>query len=266
MDTQFFVDLTPCTNLQSLSWRGIAHLNDFDTVRKCLVLNIKTIKHLILDLIDWTSAEHIWFRSYRWDRDNKTFRSMPDNFFARKVLGIFEDKTPILLESLQSLTLSALSFSVSPTEMAHAFNMSNLHTLKLFNCPYSLDLLLKLANQTNDLIKCKSFELVLTTAGSLDWDETTENAVSAFLQAFHGLEDLYLMLPETTKWKIILESILYHEDTLQRLVLHNDGTYYGGPPLPVTCLRQICHAKSLSCMGLAASMENVVCRYFLTCS
>jgi hypothetical protein len=188
---------------------------------------------------------------------------MLDNFFARTVLGIIEDKTPLLLESLQSLTLSALSFSVSATEMARAFNMSNLHTLKLLNCPCSLDLLLKLANQTNDLIKCKSFELVLKTADSLYWDEGAQNAVSAFLQAFHGLVDLCLMLPETTDWKIVLEGVLYHKDTLQRLVLHNDAAEYSGPHLSVTYLRKICHMKSLSCMGLAASMEELVCRSFL---
>jgi hypothetical protein len=67
--------------------------------------------------------------------------ALPDNFFASTLLGIKAGEKEEPLPSLEHLSLSAVSFQSVGMEMIHALNMTRLRTLKLWNFPYSLELL-----------------------------------------------------------------------------------------------------------------------------
>ncbi|KAF2174564.1 hypothetical protein K469DRAFT_756695 [Zopfia rhizophila CBS 207.26] len=113
-ETQYFVDLTPLTNLQSLSWKGLQRFDDFNSVGKFLSLNGNGVKALTLDLLDWEKAESIWFNQYK-RRDRGPIQ---DSFFAKKVLGVTSGEKKTLLQSLEDLSLLALSFESNHVDAA----------------------------------------------------------------------------------------------------------------------------------------------------
>lgn len=89
--------------------------------------------------------------------------SPPRQLFARRILGIESDQKNVLFQSPKPLLLVGVAFSPFENEFGHSFNMMNLSTLQLGNCPSSLELLGALLKQ-GITPKLKSFELVI------DWD------------------------------------------------------------------------------------------------
>ena len=77
--------------------------------------------------------------------------------------------------------------------------------------------------QWSHTVRLKSFELVIDVGCGPDQGNLREShyeTISLFLNAFQGLEDLYLMLACYVNWETIAESILGHTSTLDRLILH----------------------------------------------
>ncbi|KAF2174668.1 hypothetical protein K469DRAFT_756655 [Zopfia rhizophila CBS 207.26] len=247
-ETQYFVDFTPLTNLRSLSWKGLQRFDDFNSVGKFLSLNGNGIKALTLDLLDWEKAESIWFDDYK----RRVRAPIPDNFFAKKVLGVTSGEKKTLLQSLEDLSLLALSFESAIPEMACSFNMRNLHTLKLWNCPGSLDLLLALVADGTDTIQYKSFELVLDLHTFWSQGNHVDAAVpvATFLSGFCGLEDLYLMLPPSLGWNIITQSILCHKSTLRRLAIDDQNADEGALAGQIK-FSQLFEDTNLRCIGIS---------------
>lgn len=180
---------------------------------------------------------------------------LPDNFFARSVLGIKSGEEKELLQSLESLSLHVVSFQSVPTEMMYVLNLTKLHTLKLWNCPYSLDLLSAISNTAQSL-RYKSFELVIDLSYLEEPDSHAgihDTVVSSFLKAFEGLEDLYLRLPQPTNWDVVAQGIRNHSSTLHRLVLHTGDEI---PPenglIPLEGdTQQLYIDANLSCIGIS---------------
>ena len=50
--------------------------------------------------------------------------------------------------------------------------------------------------------------------------------MARFLGAFHGLEDVSLMLTQPVNWDVIIKGILNHESTLRRLTIHDRDIDY----------------------------------------
>jgi hypothetical protein len=216
------LDLTEFSRIQSFTWRGLNRGDDFWSLGKFVNANAKGIKTLSLDLVDWEKAENTWYDFQRAMLGG--FPDHPDNFFARKVLEVQRGEENILFQSLNSLLLSAVSFELAEPEMMYAFNMCNLSTLRLWNCPSCLILLEDLIGMAKN-IRLKSFELVIDPtclASHTELGEREEgDIVARFLNAFHGLEDLSLMLTLPVNWDVIFKGILNHVSTLRRLTIHN---------------------------------------------
>lgn len=145
-------DLRSFTSLQSLSWKGLSRSDHFDCL-KGFVKNqtgARRLRTLVLDLIEWETAKGGWSQQ----------TGMPDNFLATEVLGIESDWNEVLFQTLETLQLVGVAFAPFANEFVHSFNMMNLSTLQLRNCPSSLELLGALLEQGVTL-KLKSFELVI---------------------------------------------------------------------------------------------------------
>ena len=213
----YFVNLKEFKDIRSLSWRGINEMSNFHSLRECIKVNEQRIETLVLDLIDWREAEHKYYVGLK-----RTTGSMGSgqiyNFFAQDILGLVPGDEKTILPHLSTLSLSAVSFQDVTEEMLHALNICRLCSLRLWNCPHSLDLLQTIVGGAHN-VTLKSFELV-ADVDCYYKQQTHVIVVCAFLNAFRGLEDLYLMLTPYMNWGRIGQSILGHVVTLDRLAIH----------------------------------------------
>lgn len=192
-----YVDLNLFIDMQSLSWKGLNRGDRFDSLKNFIKLQTgaRRLRSLTLDLIKWTWAESGWYAHQRATIGG--YPHSPENFFATGILGIKPGRELHVFESLKSLRLVGVAFSPFENELVYAFNMTNLSTLQLRNCPASLELLHTILNK-DITVKLKSFEL------AIDWDclhhygdfeDLHAEVIFRFLASFQGLEDLFLMLP-----------------------------------------------------------------------
>ncbi|KAJ5194676.1 uncharacterized protein N7498_008114 [Penicillium cinerascens] len=200
-NVQDFVDLVQFRELRSLDWRGLNQYNDFESVRECIKVHGHQIQSLTLDLLTWVRAEKIWADGFRQRTPQRT--RIPDNFFSQKVLNVHPRDQNVIFVSLENLQLSAVSFYHTGIEMAYAYNIESLKTLKLRNCPGSLDWLRMILDSVKPM-KLRSLKLTVGL-NSLDRDaymhitDTTCN----FIHHNSGLESLYLMLREPIDWNTL---------------------------------------------------------------
>jgi len=259
-----YLDFKSVTSIQSLSWKGLSKGDHFD----CLASFIKNragarrLRSLALDLVEWTRAESGWYAHQRATLGGSPPR--PDNFFATSILGIQPDQDSVLFQSLETLLLTGVAFSPFENELGHSFNMMNLSTLQLRNCPASLELLETLLEQGITL-KLKSFELAIDwdcLHHYQDFDEARTEVIFRFLDSFQGLEDLFLLLTQPLEWYLIVNSIGNHRSTLKRLVVHERDTpkgavVDGGIPWHNSG-ELLFHESKLSCFGTGGLISEMV--------
>lgn len=259
-----YLDLGPFTSIQSLSWRGLVRGDHFDCLNSFIKDQIRArkLKSLALDLVEWSWAQSRWYDHQKATLGGRPPR--PDNFFATRVLGIQPEDKKILFQSLETLLLAGAAFSPFENEMAHSFNMMNLSSLQLRNCPGSLELLASLLEQGVTL-KLTTFEL------AIDWDclhhygdfvEANSEVIFLFLASLHGLEDLFLLLTQPLEWYLIANSIAKHQPTLKRLVLHERDTPNGAVvdgAIPWHNSGELLfHESKLSCFGTGGPISEMV--------
>lgn len=215
VDGQSSVVLSEFKCLRRMFWKGLRSVEDFEALRDCLQAKSEHLDELELDLINWVEADDAWLTNYGRRNGGRS-----ENFFAWDTLKLAARESRITFPSLEALSLSALSLQSAMDELACAFNISGLRSLKLHNCPYS-SALLEATVDSSQAIKPTSLELVV--------DEEDEcfglRAVSRCLEAFEGLQNLYILIhnPEDithSYW----HSILHHRLTLKRLVYHERST------------------------------------------
>jgi hypothetical protein len=175
-------------------------------------VNAHHLESLSLHLSDWKTADDFWFLDHSSIVEGG-IRS--NNFFASDIMGLQPNKSGLSFPSLQSLSLSHLSFTSAIYELSVAFNFSGLRKLKLWNCQGTFDLLDNIVD-SQQVIRLDSLELVVDAREHTDLEEIP---TSKFLQAFSGLRDLYLLLP-ILEWNVITNGVMGHLSTLKRLVLH----------------------------------------------
>ena len=178
--------------LRRFSWIGLSAKEDFLALHDALQANRKSLEELSLDLIVCSE-------------DNNAF-----------VLEVFKPvKSRGITLLLKALSLSAFSFHSITYEMIHAFNLGNLRSLKLLRCPDSLSFLEAVVASCH-AIRLTSFELVLGSE-----TPETPHALQIFLQAFKGLENLFISInnPEDIEYPY-WRSILHRRATLKRIVYH----------------------------------------------
>jgi len=119
--------------------------------------------------------------------------------------------------ALKQLSLSAVSFEHAQMEMAHAFSLSSLGSLKLCFCPGWEDLLRHITS-SHQQIRLRSLEI----QSDLDYNDGDEEAstISAFLQIFEGLQELFISTSAPSETLCIWRSMLHHKSTLRRFVHH----------------------------------------------
>lgn len=247
---QMPLDLSQFNCLRTLSWRGLRSVVDFEALRVCLRANALHLEDLTIDLTGWVKKNDDWF-----PRGNGT-RS--PNFFVREILGLSRGELNRMLACLRYLSLYNVSFDSAVPETLYALNFSELRVLKLWNCPFSYQLL-EAITKSNLAIRLTSFEIV---ANADDVIRDLSVGVQDFLERFEGLKDVYLML-RTTQWTNIAEGILHHKSTLKRLVVHERKLYSneverdGGILWPKE-LEIVLQETSLECFGICDVFKYLV--------
>ncbi|PLN82760.1 hypothetical protein BDW42DRAFT_166087 [Aspergillus taichungensis] len=258
---QNVVDLVQFKELRSLDWRGLNRYDDFESVRKCIRSHGHQIQSLTLDLLNWFRAEEIWAEGFHQQTLQRT--RTPANFFSQRVLDLHPQDQNAIFSSLENLHLSAISFYYTSTEMAHAFNVGHLKSLKLRNCPGSLGFLRMVPGSSKPL-NLKSLELALDI-NSLQrgaYLHITETICSLIHRAT-SLEDLYLMLPEPIDWAA-LTKMLSSRRHLKRLVMHHlvdrGGQHLIDGNIPCSFhLGRILQDKQLVCFGSSVLPGDLAC-------
>ncbi|MCJ1284960.1 hypothetical protein MMC26_004297 [Xylographa opegraphella] len=200
--------LLPLNCLRSLSWKSIITVEELYELSDGLLTNSEHLSTLELDLVDFPAVLRNW---------RECGESSRGNLVAFSVLNLERGQFFVRFPVLEVLRLSQVPFNFAAMEMACALNLTNLRSLKLHNCPGSFALL-ETASRSLQPIRLTSFELVSVECFKDSY------AVSNFLEAFTGLEELYLYLrrrePEITGdyWP----SIRHHMSSLKRLVYHID--------------------------------------------
>jgi hypothetical protein len=188
--------------LRHLSWKGWDSDDENVLLRRLLEANCEHLESL--------EIETIADRTY----------AMPINGFTS---DIARSEVAIHFASLRHLSLSNVSFKEAYRRMASAFRLEKLQTLRLCNCPYTLQFLDNIAKSSN-IIRLRSFEVVFNESRDNEvYDET--HPIGQFLMAFEGLEELYISIQNNTVGPIkpFLNPILHHSRTLRRLIHHERG-------------------------------------------
>lgn len=258
---QYLVDLVQFGELRSLDWRGLNQYQDFESVRQCIEAHGHQIRSLTLDLLTWVRAEKIWADGFRQQTPQPT--RTPDNFFSKSVLNVHPGDETVVFSSLENLDLSAVSFDHTGMEMAYAFNIERLKSLRLRNCPASLDWLRMILNSGKPM-NLRSLELVLDL-NSLRRDAHTHitETLCNFIHHVSDLESLYLMLPEPIDWTSLTDRLSNHRH-LKRFVMHHlvdrggQDLIDGGIPWPLQ-LEHILQERPLTCFGSSIPPGELVC-------
>ena len=170
------------------------------------------LKVLRLDIVDWEKADDFWFIDYsRLDGNG----SRSSNFFATDIMGLQQDTAGLQFPSLETLSISALSFESAVSDSSSAFRLNELRHLRIWNCPGAMDLLDAIVD-SQQILHLVSLEIVVGAEEDADLEEIT---LSRLLHTFSGLRDLYISLP-IFEWSAIADAIMNHLSTLKRLVLH----------------------------------------------
>lgn len=258
-------DLAQFPNLQTLSWKGLKFYHDFDSVKTYIAAYGAQLKTLRLDLIGWDSAKDIWTRGL--SKITAHNFPAPENFFANTVLGLRQGEVNTPLPALRCLALSQVSFCPMEIEMIQALNVTGLHTLELLNCPGTFSWLREVV-RSRKVVKLKSLELVFNPeCVNLFVDESLDfvtESVTNFLRSFEGLQNLRLMLPQPTDWKIISKGISHHSSTIETLIAHNlNRTEFGGSVdgdlfFNVPDIHLLPQNKYLEFFGVSVSTQQLV--------
>jgi len=126
-DAQNPLDLSQFHHLREISWTGLQSKEEFDALRECLGVNAHHLKSLSLHLGDWEMAAFWFVDPWKFIEDGID----SNNFFASDIMGLQPNKPGLSFPSLQSLSLTHLSFTFAIYELSMAFNFSGLRKLKL---------------------------------------------------------------------------------------------------------------------------------------
>ncbi|OJZ90955.1 hypothetical protein ASPFODRAFT_57191 [Aspergillus luchuensis CBS 106.47] len=205
------VDLAQFQDLRSLCWKGLNKYSDFECLKDCIRAHGHQLLSLTLDLVNWDHAKNRWTHEFCRQSDE----GMPNNFFVQRIMNAKVGNERIVMQSLEYLDLSAISFEHADAEVPFLFNAENLRSLKLRKCLGSLNLL-ELASSSGKWTELKYFELVLTNSGPT----TTTKIICNFIHSAPKLETLCLMLREPINRETLISTIR-RCSCLKRLVMHS---------------------------------------------
>ncbi|OJI82945.1 hypothetical protein ASPTUDRAFT_56934 [Aspergillus tubingensis CBS 134.48] len=191
------VNLAQFQDLKSLCWKGLNKYRDFECLKDCIKAHDR--------------AKDLWTDEFRRQCDEE----MPDNFFVHRIMNAKVGNERTIMQSLEYLDLSAISFEYADVEMPFFFGTENLKTLKLRKCKGSLKWL-ELVSSSGKLTELKYFELVLTNSGPI----TTTKAICNFIHRAPKLQTLCLMVCKPISWETLISTVR-RCSSLTRLVMHS---------------------------------------------
>ena len=225
---QFTVDLVPFEELRSLDWKGMVRYTDFESFKACTQAHGRQLQSLTLDIHDWNAVMAYWDSGYkRWHHQYLGFLT---NFFLERVLNLHPGDRKVLFGFLENPQLSDISFHRAEIEMAYAFNIESLKSLKLENC-HGSHFWLRTMLHHRDPMNLKSLEPQFDRSTIYQEEEDGpvrgaeypghRETICDFVHYVSGLESLYLLLPAVFKfdWATLAEKLSGHCH-LKRLVLH----------------------------------------------
>ncbi|EED22735.1 hypothetical protein TSTA_062230 [Talaromyces stipitatus ATCC 10500] len=164
--------------LRSLRWQQIVTSEELELVVGCLENNSRS-----LELIDLEFAPEI--------------RSTP-----------FMD-TINNLADLHTLSLGNFRFTEF-IKAAFTLSISRLRSLTLRSCPHQL-VVLQILSQLNDPILLQHFEIALDEAHGIDTlSEAADHALYSFLESFHTLEHLHILVSNPRNMEKYFQAVKHH--------------------------------------------------------
>lgn len=205
------------TSLKHLSWRAIFSQSDLGHLRNCLWENYHNLESLELEFFDFAETKRRWAAGSTPD-------AAPGNFFARDILLIQQNALQTRFPKLHTLSLGTFNWEGHTAELAWAFNVADLRTLRLFNCSETDVLFARVYNA------CESsgIRLKLTTFEFQDHNRQLHklygrpNYFKGFLDMVNsGTENLYIYIPDHAL--AVIESLIACRDRPRRFVFRVDS-------------------------------------------
>ncbi|KAI9891670.1 MAG: hypothetical protein M1814_002605 [Vezdaea aestivalis] len=208
-------------NLEEIHWAGVPLM--LSTLSCQLHLVLDTLITLELDFLSWHLCEDVFDETLN-DLETPLHDDKEEPNQATPTLALFllngneynNRKVKSLLPRLKNLSLREVSFEGSQIQLINAFNMLNVHKLRLLHCP-SLRNLLEFLHRESFKGLATKVELVVQPSF---YATLLKNVTLDFLTIFTDLEDLFF----TSDFRIIdttePDALLRHKQTLKRLVLH----------------------------------------------
>jgi hypothetical protein len=160
---------------------------------------------LELDLLDWKRVR----ASYPAARDD-------DGIIAWDVFKLPRGGKKLLFPNLQHISLSAVSFVSAEKEMASAFCFRSLRSLRLRFCP-GWEEFLQHVHSSERPIRLQTLEL----QDNIEYgDDQTTSAVSDFVEAVEGLQELFICMSSPSQSLPIWRSMHRHLSSLRKFVHH----------------------------------------------
>jgi hypothetical protein len=188
------------TELKKLSWRALRSEDDFSALHDLFEQTSHQMTDLELDLV--SSQQLVLDKSH--------------NFFARKVLGLTLGDKKQNFPALQTLSLAEVSFQCAEEEIAHAFSLVTVRSLKIRFCSGWQEFL-EHSSRSTPPKALKSLEIQYSIGQERG---PVEETISNFLETFQGLEQLAIGGIPGYETLDIWRSTLIHKATLKAFVNH----------------------------------------------
>lgn len=256
------------SNLRSLSWGNIATHEVLAGLNTLISLNAQTLKSLSISLRSFSDLKDDYWGYLDGMDEEEVDEDSLGNFLAGELFKKLLEAPPRAYDPVtnspmqavdkkkRQLDLENLLLEKCPMDdstyrfLSGCVDLPNLQRLTLRRCPETHEFLDSWIS-SGDSIRLKSVEFLL---------ESGSEGVVPFLNAFTGLENLYLLfenLGDMTRMGVIFESIYHHEETLRRLVIDvkRHGKTMGIPIAHVMGIKTRLKIKEL---GIAFKAEEGV--------
>ncbi|KAF2664549.1 hypothetical protein BT63DRAFT_429309 [Microthyrium microscopicum] len=215
--------LTAFTKLKRLSWLGVSSREDFETLRDFFKTSADQLNELVLEGVLHRKVQSEFGN---WDGEQQPGIFNSGHIFSEKILGVRPGIETVLFSSIVKLSLGSIPLGTNNSrELAYAFNIGQLQSLKLRFCPGWESLLQAICKvYPKDSLKLKSFELQsdydAQPASAENQAPLGQSAIEHFLGHFCGLQQLSIGTSEHIAGKMIWVAVANHGDTLKSFVNH----------------------------------------------
>ena len=208
--------LSKFPKLRQFSWKGLHLTEEMAALRGLFENNFRVLEDIELDFIHWRQVRiDDKLMSSLWDHSPPSFTDL--------ILPHNMDRNIQEFQSLKRLALSEFRFEAETKGITRAFNISNLRSLTLRNCPGILTFLSTIVD-AGMVLRLTSLELTIEDE-AVENEGTLKSPLISFLESFQGLEHFHLMLRADIltpySWSFCYwNAIQHHSSTLKSLVYH----------------------------------------------